>query len=177
MQGKPPSLVDLCIQTVIGNIRYLGNVGEVDMHLLERILPYCTIEQLMHVENETGRDLSQVTDKIWKKIYEAVFGTRHTNDVVEKMKMCKGKFLWRQLYQAKLMVQREDQNQSLERLKQLYKKEDERRQSMQVQIRAKAPTSAKKRCFSEGYGDGSKELNNRIASKRKGIIPKSDMYL
>lgn len=46
-----PSLVDLCATVVIDNIRYLGDVGETDIHLLERILPHCTSEQLMHVEN------------------------------------------------------------------------------------------------------------------------------
>lgn len=48
-----PSLVDLCVQTAIDNVRYLGDVGETDSHLLERILPHCTLEQLIHVENST----------------------------------------------------------------------------------------------------------------------------
>jgi elongin-A len=47
---KKPSLVDLCVQKAIDNVRYLGNVGPVDHHLLERILPHCTLDQLMHVE-------------------------------------------------------------------------------------------------------------------------------
>lgn len=53
MKRKIPSLVDLCVQTAIDNIRYLGDVGETDLHLLEHILPHCTVEQLMHVENST----------------------------------------------------------------------------------------------------------------------------
>ena len=47
---KTPSLVDLCVQTAIDNLRYLGNVGPVDHHLLERILPHCTLDQLTHIE-------------------------------------------------------------------------------------------------------------------------------
>lgn len=47
---KKLSLVDLCVQKAIDNVRYLGNVGPVDHHLLERILPHCTLDQLMHVE-------------------------------------------------------------------------------------------------------------------------------
>lgn len=47
---KVPSLVDLCVQKVIDNIRYLGDVGSIDHYLLERILPHCTLDQLMHVE-------------------------------------------------------------------------------------------------------------------------------
>jgi len=50
---KIPTLVDLCVQKVIDNVRYLGNVGCVDQHLLERILPHCTVDQLMHVEKST----------------------------------------------------------------------------------------------------------------------------
>ena len=52
MQGIP-SLVDLCVQIAVLNVRYLGNVGETEFHLLERILPHCTMDQLIHVENCT----------------------------------------------------------------------------------------------------------------------------
>lgn len=45
-----PSLVDLCIKTTIDNVRYLGDVGETDINLLDRILPHCTVEQLTHIE-------------------------------------------------------------------------------------------------------------------------------
>ena len=50
---EPPSLVDLCVRTAIDNVRYLGDVGETDSHLLECILPHCTIDQLLHVEKST----------------------------------------------------------------------------------------------------------------------------
>lgn len=53
MKRKGPSLVDLCVQKAIDNLRYLGDVGETALHLLERILPHCTLDQLMHVENST----------------------------------------------------------------------------------------------------------------------------
>lgn len=50
---KPPTLVDLCVNVAISNVRYLGDVGETDLHLLDRILPHCTLDQLMHVEKST----------------------------------------------------------------------------------------------------------------------------
>lgn len=53
VRGKLPSLVDLCVRTVIDNLRYLGDVGETDLDLLDRILPHCTLDQLMHVEQCT----------------------------------------------------------------------------------------------------------------------------
>lgn len=49
----PPSLVDLCVNTAIDNLRYLGDVGETDLYLLDRILPHCTLDQLMHVEKSS----------------------------------------------------------------------------------------------------------------------------
>ncbi|KAL0311476.1 UNVERIFIED_CONTAM: hypothetical protein Sangu_2442300 [Sesamum angustifolium] len=56
---KAPSLVDLCVQLAIDNVRYLGDVGETDFHLLDRFLSHCTLDQLTHIENSTeGRDLS-----------------------------------------------------------------------------------------------------------------------
>ena len=50
---RVPTLVDLCVQKAIDNVRYLGDVGETDQHLLERFLPHCTVEQLMHIEDAT----------------------------------------------------------------------------------------------------------------------------
>lgn len=53
LERKVPSLVDMCIQLAIDNIRYLGDVGETDLHLLERILPHCKVDQLKHIEDST----------------------------------------------------------------------------------------------------------------------------
>ncbi|MFQ6630477.1 hypothetical protein Gotur_009102 [Gossypium turneri] len=124
---KAPSLVDLCVRTVIDNVRYLGDVGETDSHLLERILPHCTVDQLLHVETSTkGRDLSSVTDKLWKNFYELQFGRESMKIVIERMKLKKASFRWRQLYEAKLKDVQEAENKAIDRLKQLYKKEDAR---------------------------------------------------
>lgn len=168
---NPPSLLDLCVQTTIDNLRYLGDVGETDIHLLERILPHCTVDQLMHIENETKeRDLSQVTNKLWKKFYEVKFGAEHTNEVIEKLKRSKQKFSWKQLYEAKLEVQDKAQKQSLERLRQLYQKEDQRKQSRQIQICSKAPPSAKRRFFGGGYAVGSSVSNAKSNIMKKAKI-------
>lgn len=53
LERKVPSLVDMCIQLAIDNIRYLGDVGQTDLHLLERILPHCKVDQLKHIEDST----------------------------------------------------------------------------------------------------------------------------
>ncbi|KAH9745786.1 hypothetical protein KPL70_004213 [Citrus sinensis] len=122
-----PSLVDLCVKVVIGNIRYLGDVGETDSHLLEQILPHCTRDQLMHVENSTiGRDLSPVTDELWMKFYKKDFGEKNFNLVIERMKKKKVAFRWKQLYEAKTKDVFEAENVAANRLKQLYQKADAR---------------------------------------------------
>ncbi|XP_022741843.1 uncharacterized protein LOC111293337 [Durio zibethinus] len=124
---KPPSLVDLCVRTAIDNVRYLGDVGETDSHLLERILPHCTVDQLLHVEKSTkGRDLTPVTNKLWKNFYELQFGHQNMTLVIERMKLKKVSFRWRQLYEAKLKDFQEAENKANDRLKQLYKKKDAR---------------------------------------------------
>lgn len=53
MARRAPSLVDLCVQVAINNARYLGDVGETAFHLLERILPHCTLDQVVHIERCT----------------------------------------------------------------------------------------------------------------------------
>jgi hypothetical protein len=50
---KPLSLVELCVRTVIDNLRYVGSVDGVETELLKRILPHCTQEQLTRIENRT----------------------------------------------------------------------------------------------------------------------------
>ncbi|KAG4377393.1 hypothetical protein GLYMA_18G104250v4 [Glycine max] len=99
-----PTLVDLCVQKVIHNVRYLGNVGSFDQHLLEQILPHCTADQLMHVEKSTkGRDLSPVTDKLWKKFFEKQFGTNSTDEVIKRMKEKRVSFRWMQLFEENIV--------------------------------------------------------------------------
>ncbi|GAB2263060.1 hypothetical protein Droror1_Dr00004057 [Drosera rotundifolia] len=151
--GVPPSLVDLCVQKAIDNVRYIGNVGELDSHLLERILPHCKVEQLMHIENCTeGRDLSCVTNNLWKTFYEKEFGIEHTKVVIERMRKQNCSFSWRLLYQAKLKYRDDVKNKSVERLTELYKEADAKKQSRQIKICSKAPPSFKRRGFSGGFG-------------------------
>ncbi|KAK3005976.1 hypothetical protein RJ639_017046 [Escallonia herrerae] len=171
MKTKVPSLVDLSVQTAIDNIRYLGNVGETALHLLERILPHCTMEQLMHVESSTeGRDLSPVTNKLWKRFYELQFGAKSTNVVVERMKEKKVQFKWKQLFEAKSKDVEEAQQKSFDRIKQLYKKEDARKQSRQVQLCTKVPPSSTKRSFYGGGGPGSSVGNTKSSLMKKAKV-------
>ncbi|XP_042489680.1 uncharacterized protein LOC122069681 [Macadamia integrifolia] len=153
MERKAPSLVELCIQTAIDNVRYIGDVGETDIYLLKDVLPHCTVDQLMHIENSTvGRDLSPVTDNLWKKFYEKQFGTKSTDIVIERMKQKKLSFKWKQLYEAKQKDWDEAQKKSIDRFKERYEKETVKKQSKQIQICTKVPPSSSKRSFFGGPG-------------------------
>ncbi|GAU42678.1 hypothetical protein TSUD_131060, partial [Trifolium subterraneum] len=168
-QTSAPSLVDLCVQKAIDNIRYLGNVGPVDHHLLERILPHCTIDQLMHVEKATkGTDLSPVTDKLWRKFYEKRFGIDATNLAINRMSKSRVSFRWLQLFQAKVREVAQAVNEAADDLKRKYKKADAEKQSRQIKICTKAPPSSKRRFWGDnGPGYNVSNVKSNIMKKSK----------
>lgn len=63
-ERKAPSLTDLCIRTAIDNVRYLGNLSGIDPELLARILPHCTVDQLMHIERSSKVRILDIHDLI-----------------------------------------------------------------------------------------------------------------
>ncbi|XP_019166266.1 PREDICTED: uncharacterized protein LOC109162066 isoform X2 [Ipomoea nil] len=162
---KAPSLVDLCVQVAIDHVRYIGDVGATDFHLLERFLPHCTVDQLALIEKSTqGRDLSPVTDKIWKQFYEREFGKKSASLVIERMKQKKVTFKWNQLYEAKLKEVEETQQKSFDRIRDLYKKHDAEKQSRQIKLCTKVPPSSSKRSF---YGGSSNIYNTKSTVMKK----------
>ncbi|KAL6125615.1 hypothetical protein ACLB2K_073671 [Fragaria x ananassa] len=130
---KALSLAD--VTTAIENRRFLGDVSDMDLELVERILPHCSKTQLIHIEKSTkNRDLSPVTDKLWKSFYEREFGTESTESVSQIMKEWNLKFKWSELYQEKS-----------KRVKGAKKKEDDGKLSRQVRVCKKvSPFSGKK---------------------------------
>lgn len=50
---KPLSLLELCVRKAIDNLRYMESVDGVEMDLLKRILPHCTLEHLTNIEKNT----------------------------------------------------------------------------------------------------------------------------
>ncbi|XP_058782339.1 uncharacterized protein LOC131656725 [Vicia villosa] len=167
-QSSAPSLVDLCVQKAIDNVRYLGNVGPVDHHLLEQILPHCTLDQLMHIEKASEGDLSPVTDKLWKKFFEKQFGLNCTKEVIKRMAQKRVSFRWLQLYEAKVKEMAEAENEALDRIRQRYKSEDARKQTRQVKICTKVPPSSKKRFWGDnGPGYNVSNVKSNIMKKSK----------
>jgi len=161
------SLVDLCVENAIDNVKYLGDVSHVDHHLLERTLPHCTLDQLMHIEKSSeGMDLSPITDKLWKKFFEKQFGINCTNEVVKKMKGKRVSFTWLQLYEAKVKKMAQAENEAVDRLAQRYKEEDARKQSRKIKTCTNVPPSKRRFCGDNGPGSNVKSSNIMKKSKK-----------
>lgn len=164
---EAPSLVKLCIQTAIDNIRYISDVGETDMDLLKEILPHCTVEQLAHIEMSTeGRDLSSVTDSLWKRFYGQAFGPESVDVVIKRMKQKSVRFKWRLLYEAKCKEREEAQKKAGEQLKQRYAEEQKKKQSRQIRVVDKKPPASNRRVFSGG-SYGLSNVKSNIMKKAK----------
>ncbi|CAN8286794.1 unnamed protein product [Cochlearia groenlandica] len=171
---KPLSLVDLCVRTAIDNVKYIGYVGGVDFQLLDQILQHCTLEQLIHIEDSTqDTDLSPVTNKLWKIFYKKRYGEEDLNVVVMKMKRNKVDFKWRDLYEAKLKVVQEAEEEAVDRLKKCYKNEDARKQGRQTKLCAKAPPSKRGFWASSGSGYNLSNVKSNIMKKAKLDLYKS----
>ena len=134
----------------VGDKRRLEVFAACDVSILEKVLPHCNVDQLMYVEKcckSRGRDLSLVTDQLWKKFYEREFGVSKANVVVQRMREKKVSFKWVILYEAKLKERAEAENKAIDRVKQLYKKENERKQSRQLKVcEAVKPITRKRGC-------------------------------
>ncbi|PRQ50843.1 putative RNA polymerase II transcription factor SIII, subunit A [Rosa chinensis] len=142
-KGKLIRLDDRWVSIAIDNLDSFGDVGYLDFKFLDQVLPHCSKDQLIHIEKSTkNTDLTPITDKLWKKIFERELGVKATDEVIQKMKIKKVSFKWSELYQTKLKRVEEDEKQVGERLKRLYQKEAARKQSRQVRVLDKLPPSS-----------------------------------
>ncbi|XP_022979565.1 uncharacterized protein LOC111479243 [Cucurbita maxima] len=129
------------VNKAIDSLRFLGDVGQTDLNFLEHILPHCTVEQLMRIENSSkGRDLTPVTNKLWKTFYERKFGKDAVNGVLEMMKH-KESFKWKQMYELKIKELEEKAVEIEKRYIQNCQNEKARKQSRQVKICEISPSS------------------------------------
>lgn len=169
---KPVSLLELCVRKAIDNLRYMGSVDGVEMDLLKRILPHCTLEQLTLIEKSTEMDLSPVTDPLWKRFYQREFGQDHTNKVVTRLKEAEDKmvekFTWWQLFTAKKKKQKEAEDKMVEKFTKKFQAEKAEKQSKQIKLCTKVPPSSKRSFFG---GSGPSSLSN--CSYKSPILKKA----
>ncbi|KAM1341492.1 hypothetical protein ACFX2F_005936 [Malus domestica] len=91
------------------------------------------VEQLRCVEKSTrGRDLSPVTDKLWRNFYVEEFGASRADQAVENTKKSNAAFKWKELYETKLEEVNKKEKKAAERLKSRYQMEAARKQSRRV---------------------------------------------
>jgi elongin-A len=129
----------------VGNNRGLDIFADCDDAILEYVLPHCKVDQLMYVEEcskSKGRDLSPITDMLWKKFYEREFGVERANVLVQRMTKNKVIFKWKALYEAKKKEAAEAENKAIDRVRKLYEKENERKQKRQVKVCTFVPPSS-----------------------------------
>lgn len=112
-----------------------GNVSDIDFSVLEKIIPQCTVGELRQVEKSSGgRDLSPVTDKLWRKFYEQKFGPLRTDAASKRMKE-NVRYRWMELYDSKEKEELDEaEKKAAERLKRRYKEEALRKQSRRVVV-------------------------------------------
>ncbi|KMZ69643.1 hypothetical protein ZOSMA_20G01210 [Zostera marina] len=167
---KVPSLLNLTIELAILNLGKMGDVGWTDLDLLDKIIPYCTFEEMKFIEDSTTcQDLTPITDKHWQRFYIAEFGRNSWNDSIKMMKDLNVTYKWRDLYNAKLKEREEATKESGKRLKQRYIELNEEKQSRQVKLTSKIPpSSGKKRNWDTAF-----KLNSPTSSTKGNLMKKS----
>eukprot|EP00897_Mesotaenium_endlicherianum_P009457 jgi/Mesen1/853/ME000112S10996 len=140
------SLKTLCTIVLIDNVDLLGDVGDTHEDFLRPILLHCNAEQLARIEDATeGRDLTVVTDDMWKACYARRYGAQSAAQLVERMTRRSVVFPWRTLYEEKGREQEETQKRCVNRLRQLYNRADAEKQSRQLVVCKKLPPESRKR--------------------------------
>ncbi|KAL4396138.1 hypothetical protein S245_000681 [Arachis hypogaea] len=86
---------------------------------------------------------------------------------MRRMREKKVSFKWKQLYEAKQKEIAEAEKEVSNRIRNLYKKEDAKKQSRQVQLCTKTPPSSKKRFWGDGPGYNVSNLKSNIMKKSK----------
>ncbi|KAL3678322.1 hypothetical protein R1sor_021278 [Riccia sorocarpa] len=170
--NKPPALEELCIRSAIDNLDHIRDVGHTDTRLLKVILPHCTPEQLLKIEENTkGRDLSQITNELWLGHYSRKFGEDNVRTVQERMRKTNKIFKWKALYQAKLREQDDVEKKCVQRLRELYKESSEKKDSRKLQQIELMPPPGRKRTFSSVGGGSS---SGRFGGGSSGRFGKPD---
>ncbi|KAG0522681.1 hypothetical protein BDA96_07G058600 [Sorghum bicolor] len=172
---KPMSLLELCIRKAIDNLRYIESVDGIEMDLLKRILPHCTLEHLTKIEENTKMDLSSVTDPLWKRFYFREFGEEHTNKVIARLKSLKEtrsdtKYTWWKLFEARQKKQKQAEDEMVEKFTKKFQAEKAEKQSKQIKLCTKVPPSSKRSFFG---GSGPSSLSN--CSYKSPMLKKARM--
>eukprot|EP00898_Chlorokybus_atmophyticus_P009038 jgi/Chlat1/9135/Chrsp97S09282 len=162
-----PSLKDACLEVLRQNASYLTDVGDTDSDLLTVILTGCDADTLERVQRSTThRDLSAVLDRPWREAYRLAWGKESVAGVVARaQQQGEASIDWRTEYKRKDKEQREKQERSAARLRQLYSEKQNERKNKQIVVCNKNPPTSKRR----HSGGGSHSASSRDCGSGKGL--------
>ncbi|XP_044985517.1 uncharacterized protein LOC123452825 [Hordeum vulgare subsp. vulgare] len=169
-ERKPLSLLELCVRSAVDNLRYMNSVDNLEMGLLKRILPHCTLEQLTHIESCTQMDLTGVTDVLWKRFFQREFGEADMNVAIKRMKESGVRYKWKKLFEAKTEKQKQVEQRMSAGLRNKYEAANAAKQSKQIKVCTKIPPNSKRSFWG---GSGSSSLSN--SSYKSPILKKARM--
>ncbi|KAI5006065.1 hypothetical protein ZWY2020_033308 [Hordeum vulgare] len=129
-ERKPLSLLELCFRSAVDNLRYMNSVDNLEMGLLKRILPHCTLEQLTHIESCTQMDLTGVTDVLWKRFFQREFGEADMNVAIKRMKESGVRYKWKKLFEAKTEKQKQIEQRMSAGLRNKYEETNMKQQTL-----------------------------------------------
>lgn len=135
------------LQHAIDNVHMLGDVGGMSELRLRKILPHASTEHLLHIETcSKGRDLTSITDPLWRIHFARRFGERNAKMCEKQMPQGGPPHTWRSLYEEKVAEQEKLQEEGVERLRELYHQQNAVKASRKIQcIDKMAPEPTRKR--------------------------------
>eukprot|EP00271_Cylindrocystis_brebissonii_P011070 TRINITY_DN2777_c2_g4_i1.p1 TRINITY_DN2777_c2_g4~~TRINITY_DN2777_c2_g4_i1.p1 ORF type:complete len:351 (-),score=63.88 TRINITY_DN2777_c2_g4_i1:196-1248(-) len=138
-----PTLSSLCLDILLANLDALGDVGDTDWDTLEILLRRCNMQYVRRIEDANpSRDLSRVTEELWRGFYSSSYGRPSMEAVLARMKRRNVTCKWRDLFDAKGREVEEKRERGLERLREKSKALKDERASRQVQVVDVVPVSA-----------------------------------
>lgn len=135
------------LQHAIDNVHTLGDVGGMSELRLRKILPHASAEQLVHIETcSKERDLTPITDPLWQRHFARRFGEHKAKLLQKQTPQGDPPHIWRSLYEEKVAEEEKLQVEGVERLKDLYHRQDAAKASRKIQCTEKmAPEASRKR--------------------------------
>ncbi|CAA7060812.1 unnamed protein product [Microthlaspi erraticum] len=96
----PPSLVDICLESLIAHVEHLSDLNNIPPDLLKKIIPCLGAQELARLEEATA-DLSEYSNDRWIQLYESTFGEEDFNHARQELINYGEQFSWGSLFRAR----------------------------------------------------------------------------
>ncbi|KAL2914909.1 hypothetical protein HK105_205450 [Polyrhizophydium stewartii] len=136
--GRVPTLVELCLETLEAHVSALESVGDVPYALIRRVLLRCTPTQLRRIE-DSSVDLAGESDELWEHHCMSEFAdVRRAVSAGEMWPPPEG---WRALYDAKRIEMEAKEQRLSARLRQMNREQQSMREMRKVQVLEHVPAA------------------------------------